>query len=256
MTAVLVPDVNHRLLPGKSRTPLDPQVINVHTMVWDIENCERYFARAGNPYSHFGTGHDGEVRQWQDLRYRAASCLDGNPYNISIENADKGAGFPAWTGVNVPAFTDAQADSLVVLLSWLCHRFGLPKSAIATSRPHERGIGWHRLGVDPYRHPSGRRWSSARGKVCPGDRRIHQLTTEIIPAVSAPSPAPDQGDDDMGGWTALIQAAFDAKHPNGLDAENKAKVWFWGDVVTRKAVVGDDPWGAYLWIKANESALQ
>lgn len=189
MSALLVPDVNHRLLPGKSTTPLQPQVINVHTMVWDLDNCEAYFRRAGNPYSHIGTGHDGEVRQWQDLQYRAASCLNGNPYNISIENADKGPGFPAWSGSDVPDFTDAQAESLIVVISWLCHRFNLPKSVVATSCPHERGIGYHRLGVDPYRNTScGRLWSSARGKACPGDRRIHTLKTEIIPAVSSPTP--------------------------------------------------------------------
>lgn len=180
MSAVLIPDVNHRLLPGKSRTLLQPQIITVHTMVWDLNSCETYFRRAGNPYSHVGTGHDGEVRQWQDLGYRAASDLHGNPYNISSQNADTGPGFPRWTGSDVPDFTDPQAESLIVVLSctWLCHRFNLPKEAIGSSCPHERGIGWHRHGVDPYRNRScGRRWSSAYGKACPGDRRIHQLTT-------------------------------------------------------------------------------
>lgn len=196
MSAILVPGVTHRLLSGKSRTALSPQIINVHTMVWSLQACEDYFAGKGRPYSHFGTGPDGEIRQWQDLRYRAASCYYGNPYNISIENADKGAGYPSWTGTDVPRFTDAQAESLVVLISWLCHRFGLPKSAIATSRPHERGIGWHRLGVNPYRHPDGRLWSSAVGKACPGDRRIHQLVHEIIPAVSAPAPQPPEQKDE------------------------------------------------------------
>lgn len=207
MSAILVPGVNHRLLPGKSRTLLQPQIISVHTMVWDLGNCERYFAQSGNPYSHFGTGHDGEIRQWQDLRYRAASDLDGNPYNISIENADKGAGFPTWSGSNVPAFTDDQADSLVVLLSWLCHRFNLPKTAIGTSCPHERGIGWHRLGINPYRNTScGRRWSSAYGKACPGDRRIHQLTTEIIPAVSAPTTTATLEEDPM--WAIMLKTMW------------------------------------------------
>lgn len=188
MSAILVPGVSHRLLSGKSRVALQPQIINIHTMVWDIGNCERYFAQSGRPYSHFGTGHDGEIRQWQDLRYRAASCLHGNPYNISIENADTGAGFPRWSGSNVPDFTDAQVESLIVLVSWLCHRFGLPKSAISTTCPHERGIGWHRLGVNPWRNTScGRLWSSAAGKVCPGDRRIHQIKHEIIPEVSSPT---------------------------------------------------------------------
>lgn len=200
MGAILLPGAEHRLLPGKSKTLLDPRWITVHTMVWDLASCEHYFRQAGRPYSHFGTGPEGELRQWQDLRFRAASCLEGNPYSISWENADTGPGYPRWSGTDVPDFTDAQAETLIVGLSWCCHRFGIPKSAIATSCPHERGIGWHRLGVDPWRNTScGLRWSSHRGKVCPGDRRIHQLVHEIIPAVSAPAPATpvSEEDDDM-----------------------------------------------------------
>lgn len=193
---IIYPGGQYRQLARKSTTLLAPRIINIHTMVGTLHGVENYFAKAGNPYSHFGTGHDGEVRQWQDLRYRAASDLNGNPYCISIENADKGPGFPAWSGTDVPRFTDKQADALVMLLSWLCHRFGLPREAITTSCPHERGIGYHRLGVDPYRHTGcGHLWSSARGKACPGDRRIHQLLTEIIPRVSTPTLPPE--DDDM-----------------------------------------------------------
>lgn len=191
MGAILIPGVDHRQLPNKSTVLLDPKVINIHTMVWDLASCERYFAGRGRPYSHVGTGYDGEVRQWQDLRFRAASCLHGNPRNISIENADTGPGFPRWSGSDVPDFTDAQAEALVVVISWLCHRFGIPKSAIGSSCAHERGVGWHRLGVSPWRQAGCSAWSSATGKVCPGDRRIHQLRTEIIPAVSAPTVRPE-----------------------------------------------------------------
>src|ERR671923_89774 len=92
--AVVVPRISYpgasqRQLPGKSTTLLSPRVINVHTMVWWLSACEDYFRQPGNPYSHFGTGYDGEVRQWQDLQYRAASDYHGNPFCISIENADK-----------------------------------------------------------------------------------------------------------------------------------------------------------------------
>lgn len=217
MGAIIIPGADRRLLPGKSHTLLDPRWITVHTMVWDLANCEAYFRRAGNPYSHLGTGPNGELRQWQDLRYRAASCKDGNPFSISIENADTGPGYAKWSGSDVPAFTDAQADTLVVTLSWLCHRFGLPKAAIGSSCPHERGIGWHRLGVDPWRNTTcGLRWSSARGKVCPGDRRIHQLLHEIIPAVSSPAPAIPQ-EDDMADYLAQIEAIYQTQWNRDLN---------------------------------------
>lgn len=196
--AIVYPKAKYRQLSGKSKTPLTPKVITVHTMVGALGPVESYFSASGRPYSHFGTGPDGEVRQWQDLAYRAASDLYGNPYCISIENADKGAGYPAWSGSDVPRFTDDQADALVELLSWLCHRFGLPRSAIKTSCPHERGIGWHRLGVDPYRDKNcGVKWSSAYGKVCPGDKRIDQLVNEIIPRVSTPADNSSQEEEEM-----------------------------------------------------------
>lgn len=188
---IIYPGGAYRQLARKSRVPLAPRIINVHTMVGTLHGVEGYFAGDGRPYSHFGTGGSGEVRQWQDLRYRAASDLNGNPYCISIENEDTGPLFPRWSGSDVPRFTDKQADALVMLLSWLCHRFGLPREAITTSCPHERGIGYHRLGVNPYRHTGcGHLWSSAYGKACPGDRRIHQLVHEIIPRVSAPGSTP------------------------------------------------------------------
>lgn len=189
--AITMPGANVRLLPGKSRVLLQPRWITVHTMVGTLDGTESYFRGAGRPYSHFGLGSDGEIRQWQDLAFRAASDLEGNPYAVSIECEDTGPRFPRWSGSDVPAFTPEQVDTLIVALSWLCHRLGLPKQAITTSCPHERGIGYHRLGVDPWRNQAcGQRWSSARGKVCPGDRRIHQLLTEIIPRVSAPQGGP------------------------------------------------------------------
>ena len=43
------------------------------------------------------------------------------------------------------------------------------------SRPGTRGVGYHRLGCDPYRVTGGELWSSSYGKVCPGDARIAQL---------------------------------------------------------------------------------
>lgn len=200
MAALLVPGIQHRLLSGKSTTPLDPRFIVVHTMVGYMAGTEALFTPSGRPYSHFGAGGSGEIRQWQDLRYRAASDRDGNPYSISIECEDHGPPFPAWSRSDVPRFTDAQADSLVVLLSWLCHRFGLPKKAIGTSCPSERGIGWHRLGIDPWRYPTCLKWSSSRGKACPGDNRIAQLRNDIIPRVSAP-------EDDMPTIAEINEAA-------------------------------------------------
>lgn len=196
--AILYPGAEHHLLANKSTTPITPLVVNVHTMVDTLPGTESYFSKSGNPYSHFGTGGDGSVWQWQELDFRAASDLDGNPYCISIENEDTGTLFPVWSGSDVPRFTPAQAESLAQLIAWLCTRFGLPTNLIPNSIYGQTGVGYHRLGVDPYRVPNGVKWSNAYGKACPGDRRIAQLRDEIMPrvrALIAPPPVSEEDDD-------------------------------------------------------------
>jgi hypothetical protein len=57
------------------------------------------------------------------------------------------------------------------------------------SKPESRGIAFHRQGCDGNftgyayggRVAGGELWSSAYGKVCPGDRRITQLINTILP---------------------------------------------------------------------------
>jgi len=229
--AVTAPMAQYRQLSRKSTTALSPRIINVHTMVWDLLSCERYFGTLGNPYSHFGTGFDGHSWtsfQWQDLRYRAASDYHGNPFCISIENADKGPGFPVWSGSNVPRFVPEQAEILAQLIAWLCARFAIPPYLVSDSLPGRVGPSYHRLGIDPWRVPNGVLYSSSRGKVCPGDRRIAQLRDEIMPRVRqiltpVPTPPPPPESDDM---TKLrITAVSD--DPRGVWVGIEGQYWTW-----------------------------
>jgi hypothetical protein len=196
--AITVPGIDYVQLPGKSTTPLNPLIVNVHTMVGTLAGTEAWFRPPGRSYSHLGLRGDGYSRQWQDLRFRAASDLDGNPISISIECEDSGRFFPAWSGSDVPAFTPAQVEWLVVNIAWLCRRFGIPPVLTPDSLPGRTGPSYHRLGIDPWRVPGGIRYSSARGKVCPGDRRIAQMASTIVPRVAllvngnvVPDPDPD-----------------------------------------------------------------
>lgn len=182
--AIVAPGWTYAQLPGKSRVALQPRIINLHTMAGTFAGSKAYFTPSGRPYSHFGLNGGGYGEQWQDLAYRAASDLDGNPYSISIETEDKGSFFPAWSGSDVPKWTPAQVEQLVVLMAWLCVRFGIPPVLLTDSLPGRRGGSYHRLGIDPWRVSGGIRYSSARGKVCPGDRRIAQLASVIIPRVA------------------------------------------------------------------------
>lgn len=203
--------------PGASLQLLGPQtqrritshdIVCIHTMVGSLAGTDTFFEAGGfsGTESHLGNGGDGSSIQWQDLLFMADANLDGNPRIISIENADTGAPFPKWSGSDVPAFSPAQVERLVDQLVWLCspaahslcpadwdcRRSGIPARFIQDSKPGRRGIGVHRQGIDgnfPKEGPlrgrvaGGERWSTSRGKACPGDRRIRQLVEVIIPRV-------------------------------------------------------------------------
>lgn len=173
---IVYPGADYRQLKGKSTTLLTPLVINVHTMVGTLAGSEAWFTPSGRPYSHFGVGGSGAVRQWQNLLYRAASDLNGNAFCISIECEDTSGVFAKWTGSDVPAFAPAQLKALDQLITWLCARFNIQRRLLADSCQRD-GISYHRLGIDPWRGPGCTKFSSATGKVCPGDRRIAQVRT-------------------------------------------------------------------------------
>lgn len=195
-------------LPGTTWSPLGPQtepkmlshdIICLHTMVGSLKGTDSYFRQNGygGTESHFGMGGNGHTIQWQDLAYQADANNEGNDRVISIETADKGETFPVWTGSNVPPWTDAQVNKIIDMLddmcrpafhancpaTWDCHKVGIPRVLVPDTKPARRGIGYHRQGVDPWRVEGGESWSLAYGKVCPGDKRINQLTAVILPAV-------------------------------------------------------------------------
>jgi peptidoglycan hydrolase-like protein with peptidoglycan-binding domain len=181
-----------------------------HTMVGSLAGTRSMFLRNGygGTESHFGTGAAGELEQWQDVAFTADANLDGNGYVISVENADFGAGFPKWNtndGSAVPAFTDAQIATLIRLgvaaalpgdkpgslhadcpRDWACYRDGIPPRLIPDTKRGRRGFAYHAQGVPGNELVSGGvAWSSARGKVCPGRRRIEQIKSVILPGIVA-----------------------------------------------------------------------
>lgn len=186
--SLVAPMAEWRPLPRPmSTTPLQYRIVNVHTMVGSLEGSESHFSHSGNPYSHFGLGKLGldELWQWQDLRYRAASDLDGNPFSISIETEDDGPNKP------IPPWTEAQCDALEQLIAWCCVAFAIPAVLEGDSLPTPHGLSVHRRGIDSYpelyapgwRQPNGIYYSNSRGKTCPTDVRIQQLQDRIVPGV-------------------------------------------------------------------------
>lgn len=157
----------------------------LHTMVGTLSGSDGWF-RSGNgagyagAESHFGVGPDGTIWQWQDTDFQADANVDGGWHVISSENADMGAPFPKWSGSDVPAFTPQQVEANARIAKWLNDTHGIPLDVIPDAKVGRRGIGWHRQGVPGYAVAGAERWSTSRGKVCPGDRRIGQ-----VPAISA-----------------------------------------------------------------------
>lgn len=204
--------------------------IVLHTAVGTLSGTDAYFMQGGytGTESHFMVGPDGEIHQYTDTARRADANLDGNYRLLSIETADMGPPFPVWFGSNVPPWTEAQLDAIAGIVAWAAQTHDFPARLMESSRSTERGIGWHRQGIDGNfpagllsgRVSDGQRYSTSAGKVCPGDNRIRQIPSEVLPRVLAilagpttQAPSPTQGDDmplsdvDL----AKISAAFDAR---------------------------------------------
>jgi hypothetical protein len=185
-----------------------PGAIIGHTIVGTRDGAWDYHNEPGQPYVQLYYDGHGEALQVTGLEYRAAGTLQLNPHVIAIEVADKGPGFPTWNSQcgNVPAMTDAQVEALIRDCAWMCVALGIdPRELQSTCEALPGGlggIGWHRMGIDPWRAPGCPLTSKAEGKCCPDWRRIGQWHSDIIPGVRAlvlghkpPTPTPDPEDD-------------------------------------------------------------
>lgn len=177
--------------------------IVLHTMAGSLAGTEAMFLQSGftGTESHFGVGADGTVLQWVDTSRRADANLNGTWRLLSVETADTGPPFPSWSGSNVPAWTDAQLDAIAGIVAWAAKAHDFPIEAMRSSRAGERGVGWHRLGIEPWRVDGGEAWSESTGKACPGDRRIAQ-----VPEVIRRARAIAGGGDDLPEPAALLAA--------------------------------------------------
>lgn len=197
--------------------------VNLHVAVSEAASLHGFFSGAGRPWSHFYVRKDGTVEQYVDTDFRSGADLDGNDATISIETQG---------GVTSPQgepWTPEQVEALARLFAWAVQTHGIELRLAESSHLGERsrGLSWHRLGVDGdfpalpdlragrLQRGGGMRYSTARGKVCPGDAKILQapgilararelLDVEPVvnpvappppaaPAPARPSPAPTSG---------------------------------------------------------------
>lgn len=229
-------------------------LIILHTMVGSLTSTDGYFRNNGygGPESHFGVGHDGTVYQWQDSVYRAEANGAANARAISIETADLGPGFPRWdtnSGNAVPAWTDEQCDAIARIIAWACSTHDIPCVLIPDSKPSRRGVGYHRQGVPGYAVPGGELWSSARGKVCPGPRRIAQIPGVVAGARNLLNVNPVGGDNVLENHRVEGVGNVRLIFPVGATSGILAKGW------VSAAVDGPEPGKAHVFFQNDQGGI-
>lgn len=146
----------------------------VHIMAGTLEGSEAWFnnekARAS---SHFGTGKDGELRQWVDTADRAWAQAAGNRTYLSVENEGQGG----------DSLTEQQIEAIAKLFAWVHAKYGVPLQLAA--KVGDKGLAYHALG--------GAAWGGHTS--CPGPKIVAQLPKIVLRAkeiagYTPPKPAP------------------------------------------------------------------
>ncbi|MFI8412795.1 N-acetylmuramoyl-L-alanine amidase [Paeniglutamicibacter gangotriensis] len=193
--------------------------VNLHVAVSEAESLFGMFSRSNSACSHFYVAKDGTVEQYIDTAYRSGADMNGNDSTISVETQG---------GVRDPEgepWTAAQVIALVALWKWARDRHKIKNQVAINTQTNDNsaGLSWHRLGVEgnfagrkgilskSYK-PGGIKFSSARGKICPGDAKILQIpgiweaANGKLPAagkvtpVAKPKPKPKPAKDKSGAW--------------------------------------------------------
>lgn len=136
---------------------------------------------AAKASAHDHIANDGTIEEYLDSDLTAWATGQGNRRLYAIET--QGDGTAPWT--------EAQLDAIAWRIAQKHKRYGFPLRLMRSSKSTEKGIGYHRLGVPRSRWgvgvwliAGGERWSSAVGKICPGDPRIAQMP-EVLKRVKA-----------------------------------------------------------------------
>jgi len=219
--AIVLPGASYQQFAGKSTTPLVHNKVSMHTQVGSQTGSLAHGAGAENPYAHLYTAGNGHTVQGQDLAFRAAANLQGNPTVIAWETSDLGEGIWPSPWRPVP-WTPAQVEEIVSGLTWLCVRFVIPPVLVASSAHSLRGISYHRQGIPPWPEyiPGTPEWSTSFGKSCPTDPRKAQLIDEIIPRVRAIVLGDDMTEADFVRMESIIrQVVLDANTDGGVRRE-------------------------------------
>lgn len=178
--------------------------------------------------SHFHVDFAGSIEQYIDSAHMSWANSAANPRSITVET--QGTGSESWT--------NAQIVAIVKIIQWArtVHK-GIPLRQMASSAATQKGIGWHRLGVNGNfpktgilrgrtQRGGGQIWSSAYGKVCPGSKRIQQIPG-IIRQAGGTSTAPTSKKDwfDMATKSELRQIVREENRTTSWAYKGKNENW-------------------------------
>lgn len=132
----------------------------VHIMEGTLEGSQSWFNNpSSQASSHFGTGKDGEIRQWVDTKDRAWAQAAGNRTYLSVENE----------GHTPDKLTAAQIETVAQLFAWVHKTYNVPLQV--AKKVGDKGLGYHAMG--------GAAWG---GHPCPGPAIIAQLPAIVLRA--------------------------------------------------------------------------
>ena len=131
--------------------------------------CSTWYIRRSTP-EQLAAGGMADFEQYVPCSRIAPANYQGNSTLFSWESQG-GLGADANSGL----WDAGQLRRAAYILVWLHQTRGIPLEVMSSSLRSQRGQGYHRLGIDPWRVSGGERWSTSRGKVCPGNARVNQV---------------------------------------------------------------------------------
>lgn len=205
---MIYPSATLKLIPeSATQAHIVPRAIILHS-AGGKGSLYGFWLNSSDLECHFWVSETGVVEQYMSTTTRADANLHANSFAVSIETESTVSASEPWT--------QAQLDAIIKLCDWLCTTHNIPREQIAS--PVGSGIGWHVMWGAPGE------WTPAKGKVCPGPKRIEQTKNVVIPAVAkmaTQTPTTDEGwlmalsdkeQKELYLWTAaLYQAVIDGE---------------------------------------------
>lgn len=163
----------------KHNTPMSRyRGIAHHVAAGESSSLYGYFMQVDD-CSHFYVRRTGVVEQYVDTRFCAPAQMQGNSSIISIETQGGASDATA----NAEPWTAEAVHALIELDAWIAKTHNIPLRMMQDSKSSSSGFGYHRLGIEPWRIDGAELWSRHAGKICPGNKKIDQVKTAVLPGV-------------------------------------------------------------------------